>query len=69
MITKYINELTNFDPVAPRTVMNEERVKLLYEFLENKDQKKLFVWVGFEAPFELQFSYDLPPKYEGGTLI
>ena len=37
MIEKYIKELDGFDANAPRTAMNYERIKILYDFLENKE--------------------------------
>lgn len=69
MVEQQINDLPNFDPTEPRTMMTPVRYELLYKFLENPEYSKLFVWVDTEAPYELVFSYDQPPKYEPSTFI
>lgn len=58
MVEQQINDLPNFDPTEPRTMMTPVRYELLFKFLENPEYSKLFVWVDTEAPYELVFSYD-----------
>jgi hypothetical protein len=66
MIEKYVKELDGFSAEEARTAMNYDRFKILYDFLENKEQIRLYVWIQFEAPFEMQFDFNLPPKFDPG---
>ena len=61
-MTQLLTELDNFDSNQDRTRLTPDRLKIFYDFLENGDYQKLFVWCCFQT-MELMWSYDGPPNY------
>lgn len=68
MTAKYF-EIENYDAENPDIVLSNDRLKLYYEFLENADYTKFFVWVDFSEHKKFCWSYDNIPKFHGKNFL